>query len=120
MSGTRARHTSENLRLAKVFGSVDLNAGVGVGGIPIPIGIGAELNISSYDDEQEGTCGVNFETPMSDANYTVVCSPREIDALTNTWTAVTRSHTSSYFYLVVSKYNNSLADLQVSFLVFGD
>jgi len=117
---TRARETSENLRLAKVFGSVDLNAGVGVGGIPIPIGIGAELNISSYNDEQEGSCGVNFETPMSDANYTVVCSPREIDGVTNTWTAVTRSHTSSYFYLVVSKYNNATADLQVSFLVFGD
>lgn len=113
---TRARETSENLRLAKVFGSVDLNGGVG----GIPIGIGADLNISSYDDETAGTCGVNFENSMSDANYTVVCSPREIDGLTNTWTAVTRSHTSSYFYLVVSKYNNATADLQVSFLVFGD
>jgi hypothetical protein len=113
---TRARETSENLRLAKVFGSVDLNGGVG----GIPIGIGADLNISSYDDEQAGSCGVNFETPMSDANYTVVCSPREIDGLTNTWTAVTRSHTSSYFYLVVSKYNNATTDLQVSFIVFGD
>lgn len=113
---TRARETSENIRLAKVFGSVDLNAGVG----GIPIGIGADLNISSYDDESEGSCGVNFETPMSDANYTVVAAAREIDGLTNTWTAVTRSHTSSYFYLVVSKYNNATADLQVSFIVFGD
>lgn len=116
MSGTKARHTSENLRLAKVFGTVDLDAGAG----GIPIGIGADLNISSYDDEQAGSCGVNFETSMSDANYTVVCSPREIDGVTNTWTAVTRNHTSSYFYLVVSKYNNVSADLQVSFIVFGE
>ena len=116
MSGTRARHTSENLRLAKVFGSVDLNGGVG----GVPVGIGADLNISSYDDETAGTCGVNFETAMADANYTVVAGAREIDGLTNTWTAVTRSHTSNYFYLVVTKYNNSAADLQVSFIVFGD
>jgi len=63
---TRARETSKNLRLAKVFGSVDLNAGAG----GIPGGIGADLNISSYDDEQAGSCGVNFETPMSDAIFT--------------------------------------------------
>jgi hypothetical protein len=113
---TRARETSENLRLAKVFGSVDLNGGVG----GVPVGIGADLNISSYDDETAGTCGVNFETAMADANYTVVAGAREIDGLTNTWTAVTRSHTSNYFYLVVTKYNNSAADLQVSFIVFGD
>ncbi len=116
MSGTRARHTSENLRLAKVVGSVDLNAGVG----GVPALIGSSLNVSTITDGGEGTCTVNFETPMADANYTVVCSPREIDGVTNTWTAVTRSHTTSSFYLVVSKYSNAVSDLQVSFLVFGD
>ena len=116
MSGTKARHTSENIRLAKVVGSVDLNAGVG----GVPVTIGATLNVSTITDSSAGSCTVNFETPMADANYTVVCSPREIDGVTNTWTAVTRNHTTSSFYLVVSKYNNSAADLQVSFLVFGD
>ena len=116
MSGTKARHTSENIRLAKVVGSVDLNAGVG----GVPVTIGATLNVSTITDGSAGSCTVNFETPMADANYTVVCSPREIDGVTNTWTAVTRNHTTSSFYLVVSKYNNSAADLQVSFLVFGD
>ena len=113
---TRARETSENLRLAKVFGSVDLNAGVS----GIPAKLGTNLNVSSINDGTIGSCTVNFDTPMSDANYTVVCSPREIDALTNTWTAVTRNHTSSSFFLVTSKYNNAFADLQVSFIVFGD
>ena len=116
MSGTKARHTSESIRLAKVVGSVDLNGGVG----GVPALIGSSLNVSTITDGSAGTCTVNFETPMADANYTVVCSPREIDGLTNTWTCVTRSHTTSSFYLVVSKYNNSAADLQVSFLVFVD
>ncbi len=116
MSGTKARHTSENLRLAKAAGSIDLNGGVG----GIPALIGANLNVDSITDGTAGTCTVNFETAMADANYIVVCSPREIDGITNTWTVVTRSHTTSSFYLVVSKYNNAAADLQVSFLVFGD
>ena len=113
---TRARETSESIRLAKVVGSVDLDAGVG----GVPDTIGATLNVSSITDSVQGSCTVNFETAMSDTNYTVVCSPREIDGLTNTFTVVTRGHTTSSFYLVTTKYPNVGVDLQVSFVVFGE
>lgn len=116
LSNSATEGDNARLRVAKVFGSVDLNAGVG----GIPAKLGTNLNVSSITDATTGTCTVNFDTPMSDANYTVVCSPREIDGVTNTWTAVTRSHTTSSFYLVATKYNNAAADIQVSFVVFGE
>tara|TARA_B100001559_G_scaffold169346_1_gene142002 strand:- start:1126 stop:1782 length:657 start_codon:yes stop_codon:yes gene_type:complete len=116
LSNSGTEGDNARLRVAKVFGSVDLNAGVG----GIAAKLGTNLNVSSITDGNTGTCTVNFDTPMSDANYTVVCSPREIDGVTNTWTAVTRSHTTSSFYLVATKYNNAVADIQVSFVVFGE
>ena len=116
LSNSATEGDNARLRVAKVFGSVDLNAGVG----GIAAKLGTNLNVSSITDGNTGTCTVNFDTPMSDANYTVVCSPREIDGVTNTWTAVTRSHTTSSFYLVATKYNNAVADIQVSFVVFGE
>lgn len=116
LSNSGTEGDNARLRVAKVFGSVDLNAGAG----GIPAKLGTNLNVSSINDGGTGTCTVNFDTPMSDANYTVVCSPREIDGVTNTWTAVTRNHTTSSFYLVTTKYNNAVADLQVSFVVFGE
>jgi len=116
LSNSATEGDNARLRVAKVFGSVDLNAGVG----GIPAKLGTNLNVSSITDGTTGSCTVNFDTPMSDANYTVVCSPREIDGVTNTWTAVTRGHTTSSFYLVATKYNNAPADLQVSFVVFGE
>lgn len=116
LSNSATEGDNARLRVAKVFGSVDLNAGVG----GIAAKLGTNLNVSSITDGNTGTCTVNFDTPMSDANYTVVCSPREIDGVTNTWTAVTRSHTTSSFYLVATKYNNAVANIQVSFVVFGE
>ena len=116
LSNSATEGDNARLRVAKVFGSIDLNGGAA----GVPASIGPSLNVSSIDDGGVGSCTVNFDTPLSDSNYTVLCSPREIDGLTNTFTAVTRNHTTSSFLLVVSKYNNALVDLQVSFVVFGE
>ena len=116
MSGTRARHISETARQAKAYASIDLNGGVG----GIPSLIGSNLNVSSLTDGTAGSCTVNLETAMSDTYYAVVCATREIDGITNTFTVVSRNHTTSTFLLVNSKYNNATTDLQISFVVFGD
>ena len=116
LSDSATESNNVQKRVAKVFGSVDLNGGAA----GVPASIGPSLNVSSIDDGSIGSCTVNFDAPLSDSNYTVLCSPREIDGLTNTFTAVTRNHTTSSFYLVVTKYNNAPADLQVSFVVFGE
>jgi hypothetical protein len=97
---TRARETSENARLAKAW--VNFN-GTGT------VSIRADFNVSSIDDGGVGVYTINFESPMTDTDYSAAGTCSTTTLMGIIWDGGAGYTRTSSAYKFSTMYVNNLA-----------
>ena len=120
MSGTRARHTSENARLAKAWVNFDGTTGTTS---QDDVTINSSFNISSVTDRATGRYTLNFETAMANTNYAAagMCGNGVDTNITSTHDVMQDTVlTTSSFGVKCSQSNTDIDKVYIAIIIFGD